>query len=133
MSDEDRARISARYPARRPVDILVAVVAVAALIAAITMVVLAGLDRANPPVAAMVRQFDVTSPQEIAVTLVVQRTDPAQAATCSLYAQAVSYEYVGELDVTIPPGTEKLTTVDLTVQTLKEATSVSVESCRITR
>ena len=133
MSDEDRARIAARYPARRPIDVLVGVVAVAALLGAITVVVLSGLVRANPPVAAMVRQFDVTSPQEIAVTLVVQRTDPTQAATCSLTAQAVNYEYVGELDVAIPPGTETLTRVALTMKTLKKATSVSVERCLITR
>lgn len=103
----------------------------AALLGAIAVVVLAGVQRANPPVAGMVRQFDVTSPQEIAVTLVIQRTDPQQEATCSLFAQAVSYEYVGELDVVIPPGTEKLTTVDLTMKTLKEATSVSVERCLV--
>ena len=133
MSDEDRARIAARYPSRRPIDVLVFVVALAALLGAIAVVVVAGVQRANPPVAAMVRQFDVTSAQEIAVTLVVQRTDPTQAAPCSLFAQAVSYEYVGELDITVPPGTETLTRIDLTIKTLKEATSVSVESCVITR
>ena len=133
MSDEDRARIAARYPSRRPVDIIVAAVAVLALLGALGIVVMAGLERANPPVAGMVRQFDVVSPQEIAVTIVVQRNDPSQADTCSLSAQAVSFEYVGELEVAIPPGTETLTRVDLTMKTLKEATSVSVERCVLTR
>ena len=133
LSDEDRARIVARYPARRPIDVLVTVMALAALIGAIAIVVLAGIERANPPVDAMVRQFDVTSPQEIAVTLVVQRSDPSLAATCSLFAQAVNYEHVGELDVDIPPDTETLTKVSLTMKTVKKATSVSVERCDITR
>ncbi|MDO5735704.1 MAG: DUF4307 domain-containing protein [Propionibacteriaceae bacterium] len=133
LSDEDRARIAARYPSRRPLDMIVAAVAILALLGALGIVVVAGLERANPPVAGMVRQFDVTSPQEIAVTIVVQRSDPGQAATCSLSAQAVSFEYVGELDVEIPPGTETLTRVDLTMKTLKEATSVSVERCVLTR
>lgn len=133
MSDEDRARIAARYPTRRAVDVLVAVVAVVALLGGLAIVVQAGLVRANPPVEAMVRQFDVTSAEEIAVTLVVQRSDPSLPATCSLFAQAVNYEYVGELDLPIPPGTEKLTKVDLTMKTLKRATSVSVERCEITR
>ena len=132
MSDEDRARIAARYPGRRPADVLVTVVALAALIGAIAVVVSAALVRANPPVDAMVRQFDVTSPQEIAVTLVVQRSDPSLPATCSLFAQAVNYEHVGELDVAIPPDTETLTKVSLTMKTLKQATSVSVERCEIT-
>lgn len=133
MSDEDQARIAARYPGRRPIDVVVTVVALAALLGAIAIVVSAALVRANPAVDAMVRQFDITSPQEIAVTLVVQRSDPSQPATCSLFAQAVNYEYVGELDVAILPGTETLTKVDLTMKTLKRATSVSVESCDITR
>ena len=67
------------------------------------------------------------------MTLVVQRSDPSVPATCSLFAQAVNYEYVGELDVVIPAGTETLTKVDLTMKTLKKATSVSVERCDITR
>lgn len=133
MSDEDQARIAARYPGRRPIDVVVTVVALAALLGAIAIVVSAALVRANPAVDAMVRQFDITSPQEIAVTLVVQRSDPSQPATCSLFAQAVNYEHVGELDVAILPGTETLTKVDLTMKTLKRATSVSVESCDITR
>ena len=131
MSEEDRARIAARYPRRSPMDVAVTVVAGVAVLAAIGIVILAGLDRADPPVVAMVRQFDVTSPQEIAVAIVVQRSNPSQAATCSLFAQAVSFERVGELVVDIPPGTEELTRVELTIKTLKEATSVSVERCTL--
>ncbi len=131
MSDEDRARIAARYPGRSPLDVLVTVIASIAVVAAIGVVILAGLQRSDPPVVAMVRQFEVTSPQEISVAIVVQRSDPAQAATCSLFAQAVSYERVGELEVDIPPGTEELTRVELTINTLKEATSVSVERCTL--
>lgn len=132
MTETDRARIAARYPRRSPLDVLVTVVAGVAVVAAIGVVVVAGLERADPPVVAMVRQFDVTSPQEIAVAIVVQRSDPARAATCSLFAQAVSYERVGELEVDIPPGTQELTRVELTMKTLKEATSVSVERCTLT-
>lgn len=131
MSDEDRARIAARYPGRSPLDVLVTVIASIAVVAAIGVVILAGVQRSDPPVVAMVRQFEVTSPQEISVAIVVQRSDPAQAATCSLFAQAVSYERVGELEVDVPPGTEELTRVELTINTLKEATSVSVERCTL--
>ncbi len=132
MSEPDRARIAARYPRRSPVDVLVAVVASVAVLAAIGIVILAGLQRANPPVVAMVRQFEVTSPQEISVAIVVQRSDPSRAATCSLFAQAVSYERVGELEVDIPPDTQELTRVEAEMKTLKEATSVSVERCTLT-
>lgn len=133
QSDEDRARIAARYPGRSPIDVVVTVIALVALLAGVGVVIVAGIQRAEPPVVAMVRQFDVTSPQEIAVVIVVQRSDPAQAATCSLFAQAVSFDRVGELEVDVPPGTEELTRVELTMKTLKEATSVSVESCTLSR
>ncbi len=133
LSDEDRARIATRYPSRSPIDVFVAVVAGVVVVAAIGVIILAGLKSADPPVAAMVRQFDVVSPQEIAVAIVVQRSDPSQAATCSMFAQAVSFERVGELEVAVPPGTEELTRVELTMKTLKEATSVSVERCSLTR
>lgn len=132
MSDEDQARIAARYPKRRPIDIAVTVVASVAVMAAIGIVILAGVQRSDPPVVAMVRQFEVTSPQEVTVAIVVQRSDPTQSATCSLFAQSVSYERVGELEVPIPPGTEELTRVELSIKTLKEATSVSVERCTLT-
>lgn len=131
-SEEERARISARYPGRSPVDVIVSVVAMLILVAALGIVVVAGIQRADPPVEGMVRQFDVTSPQEMAVTIVVQRSDPSTAATCFLFAQAVSFERVGEIEVDVPPGTEVLTRVELTMKTLKEATSVSVERCELT-
>ena len=80
----------------------------------------------------MVRQFEVTSPQDLDVTIVVQRTDPGRAAVCSLLAQAVSFEYVGELDVTVPTGTETLTRMEINMKTLKQANYVSVERCDLT-
>lgn len=129
---EEKARIAARYPKRSTVDLLVFGAAVAALLTAIGLVVASGLVRANPPVVAMVRAFDVIDAHRTTVELVVQRTDPTQPATCALFAQAPNYEKVGELDVAVPPGSNTLTVMNFDIKTLHEATSVSVEGCELT-
>lgn len=128
---EDRARIEARYPGTSRTDRLLFVGAALALVAVVVMVVIAGIDRANPPVVAMVRAFDVVSPQMTEVELVVQRSDPSQPVTCSLVAQATNYEFVGEQAVVVPAGDEVLEVVTVNLRTLREATSVAVENCRV--
>lgn len=125
------ARLAARYPGRGAADILIAGLAGVGILVAIVLVVWAGLERSTPPVAAMVRSFEIISPDLAVAEIVVQREDPGQAATCFIFAQAASYERVAEFDLQIPPGTDKLTSMDVDIKTVKEATSVSIENCRI--
>lgn len=127
----DEARIQARYPKRSPIDYVLGIGAGLALLAAVAIVLLSGLKQANPPVAAMVRGFEVVSPTRLDVELVVQRRDPADPVTCDLYAQAESYETVAEATIEIPPGTDVLTSVDVTMATIKEATAVSIKDCSL--
>ncbi len=130
-SEEDRARIAARYPATSTMDRVLGVGAGLALVLAVVLVVIAGLERSNPPVVGMVRAFDVVGPDVTRVELVVQRSDPAQAATCALFAQATNYELVGETEVEVPAGDEVLEVVTVDLRTLREATSVTLENCRL--
>ncbi|MFT3889047.1 MAG: DUF4307 domain-containing protein [Arachnia sp.] len=126
----DEARIKARYPRRRPADYLVGGIGTVAVLGAIVLVAIQGLEQSNPPVVATVRSFTVTAPTEVSTEIVVQRRNPAEAAVCRLTAQAQSFEVVGEADVDIPPGTEKVTPLTTTVKTVREATSIEVDSCR---
>ncbi|AQP51448.1 DUF4307 domain-containing protein [Tessaracoccus flavescens] len=130
---DDEARIKARYPKRSALDYVLGIGALVAVVGAIAMVLIDGLDRANPPVAAMVRGFEVVSPQEAVAEVVVQRKDPATPVECSLYAQAKSYERVAEHTFTVDPGTEVLTVVHVDLKTIKEATTISMEepACRV--
>lgn len=132
MTEQDQARIAARYPKRSLLDYVVGGGLAAGILGMIVLVIANGLQQANPPVAAMVRDFKVVSPTEITARLVVQRKNPAEEAQCRVYAQAESYETVGETKVTIPPGDELLTTFDLSLNTIKEATALRVENCTIT-
>ncbi|MDO5676010.1 MAG: DUF4307 domain-containing protein [Propionibacteriaceae bacterium] len=127
----DEARIKARYPKASPADYLLGGLATVAILVAIVLVTITGLRNSNPPVVAQIRGFEVPSASEITAEIVVQRKNPADAAECRLYAQAESYEKVAEHIVEIPPGTEKLTVVDVTLKTIKEATAIRIEGCRV--
>jgi hypothetical protein len=131
VTDPDAAaRLARRYPKphRRwwiPLAVVLAVVGTAWL-------VWAGLHGATKVVTARVDAFDVRSDTLIAVTVTVDRPDPAKGAQCLLYAQAVSYERVGELPVVVPAGGERLTRLEFELKTFKRATTAVVESCRTT-
>ena len=127
----DEARIKARYPKRGAADYLLGGLVGAAVLIAIVLTTLSGVRNANPPVVAMVRGFEVPSASEITAEIVVQRRDPSDAVECRLHAQAESYEKVAEHVVEIPPGTETLTSVDVSLKTIKEATAIRIDGCRV--
>lgn len=99
----DDARIKARYPRRTATDYLLFIVALIALVGTIVFVAITGAQRSNPPVAGMVRSFEVVSPTQISAEIVVQRTVPSDSAECELFAQALSYEKVAETIIEILP------------------------------
>lgn len=126
----DADRLARRYPPRRtPAWLWVAVAAVLTGVSAVWLVWAAGTG-ANPPVSARVSSFDVLSDSAIAVTVTVERPDPSVGARCLVYAQAVSYDRVGELPLEVGPGGDRLTDVRVEVRTLKRATTAGVENCR---
>ena len=128
---EDEARIAARYPKASLADYLLGGMALLAVAGVIVLVVITGIQRSNPDVVAMVRGFEVTSPSELTAELVVQRKNPETPVECRVYAQAESYETVAEDIIKVGPGTDKLTDVDITLKTTKEATSISIDACRL--
>ncbi len=132
VTDPDAAaRLARRYPPpprRRgwiPVAIVLAVLGAAWL-------VWAGGHGATGVVTARVDAFTVRSDSQIDVTVTIDRPDPSKGARCQLYAQAVSYDRVGELSVTVPPGGERLTRQHIELRTFKRATTAVIDSCTTT-
>lgn len=130
MTTDAAERLARRYPpARTPTWLWRAVAVTAGIIGAVWLAWVATVG-ANPPVSARVSSFQVLSDTEMRVVLTVERPDVAIGAECLLYAQAVSYDRVGELVVTVAPGGTQLTDVPVELRTFKRATTAGVEKCR---
>ncbi len=124
----DRERIRRRYPPKRLSAAAVAVLGLV-ILALIGYVIWVASHKANPPVSGRIDAFSVVSDNELKATLAIDRPDPAQPVKCFLVVQAVSYERVGERWVEIPPGTERVTQVEVSLRTFKRGTAVTVDSC----
>jgi hypothetical protein len=128
VTDDATARLARRYPPRTghwwiPVALVVAA-------AGALWLVWAGSYGATGTVTARVDAFDVRSDTTIGVTVTIDRPDPSVGAECLVFAQAVTYERVGETRVRVEPGGTGLTTVRLELRTFKRATTAAVDSCR---
>lgn len=130
MDPEVAERLARRYPARRAGLLDWRLLAIVCAALALAWVGWVAMDGSTPPVAARVDAFNVVSDTEIEVIVTLEREDPAKAAECLLFVQAVSYERVGELQVTVPAGGPRVTTQELQVRTFKRGTSAALEGCR---
>lgn len=90
----------------------------------------AALHGANPAIAAELVSYEVRSDTEVGVRVTIERPDPSVPGVCRVRAQAVGTETVGELDLIVAAGTERLATLDRTIRTFRRATSAAVVSCR---
>ena len=130
---EDKARIAARYPKRRASSIGIVIVGLALTVFGIVWLLWTSLFHANPAIVGAVQAYEVTSDDAATALVKVQRNAADVTGTCTVIAQAVSFERVGELDVHVPAGEQLLTEQHITIRTVKRATSVSVLECRPTR
>lgn len=128
--ETDADRIARRYPVARTPRWLWVVPAVALAVVGGGWTVWSGIHGATPPISAKIVSFDVTSDQTVQVLLTTQRPDPSRPATCTVTAQATSYETVGQFPLFLGPGTQELENHDVTIRTFKRGTSVKVEGCR---
>lgn len=129
-TQEDQARIGARYPKTGVTTWLIVGCALVATIAGAAWLIWTSLFHANPALVAQVESFVITSSGEASATIKTQRNSVEVAGTCTIVAQAVTFERVGELEIAIPSGGTLLSEHPVTIKTLKRATSVSVEGCR---
>lgn len=127
ITDADRQRIAERYPVRnRPW--LVPVIAIP-LIALLAFWLWVSAFHSNPPLTATVSGFEVTSDQEIDVTVLVDRARPEVSGTCLVYVQAPNYERVGEAQLEVPPSDVTVEELSITVRTFRLSTAAAVGSC----
>ncbi len=131
LSPEDAARIARRYPRSRlagPWGITLGVIIGAVFLA---WTLWAGLIYANPDVAAMVNGFQATSDNSVTVKLDVQRADVNRPGVCTLTAVGTVGVPVGQTDVTVAAGGDRITHVTVVVKTTGRALSADAANCHI--
>lgn len=126
------ARLARRYPTRRSPLKDWRLVAIVVALLGLGWLGWAAWQGAHPAVSARVDGFHVVSDAQIDVRLTVERAAPSRAAECDIFAQAITYERVGEFVVPVPPGGERLTPIEVSIRTFKRATTADIESCRVT-
>ena len=83
----------------------------------------------DPEVTSDIVSFEVVDEHTATATFTVARRATDVEASCLLRAQAADHSTVGELNVAVGPGGERVQTIEKTVRTEREATSVDMVGC----
>ena len=129
LSPEAAERLRGRYPRSRvPRPVAIGLVAALALVG-LGWLGWVGYRYATPQVDAQVATYAVRDDHTVAVTLTVERRNPGIAATCRIVAEAVDHSTVGEIEVAVPAGSERLTNQPVEIRTLRRATTAVANGC----
>jgi Domain of unknown function (DUF4307) len=113
-----------------PRSLLVGLISVGVVLA-LTWLVWIALVHSRPTVAAQVLAFRIISDSSVSATISVERRDPSVPVTCRVLAQAPDFQPVGEQQVPVAAGSERLVEVNLVLTTLRRATTVVVRGCAV--
>jgi hypothetical protein len=72
--------------------------------------------------------YEVVDAHHVKVTLEVRRPDPVRVR-CTVYAQSIDHDIVGERTVDLPAGTREKTRYPLTVETERKAVAGVLRMC----
>jgi len=114
-------------PTRRRTTMVVAIAVVAG--AALSWLVWAMLVHGRPLVQSELTGFESVDEHTTTASFTVVRRDEDVEASCLVRALAADHAIVGELDVRVGPGAPTTRTLQRTLRTEREATSVVVIGC----
>lgn len=119
-------RYGTRNPTRRRVTI-----ALVGMLAAVFLGWVAWVTwvHSDPEVTSDLVSFDVVDAHTSTASFRVVRRTTQVEASCLLRAQAADHSTVGELNVMVGPGGDRVQTVEKTVRTEREATTVEMVGC----
>ena len=89
----------------------------------------AGLYHSNPEIRVQLISFTVDSDREVSVRYFVERDSEEAVSICTVIARDFYKDIVGQIDVEIPSGNEKVELVSV-VPTRNLAVNADVSSCR---
>ncbi|MGN6574667.1 MAG: DUF4307 domain-containing protein [Nocardioides sp.] len=111
---------------RRKAIVAVVVVLVAAGLSWLVWVM---LEHGRPEAQSSLVSFDAVGQHAAVATFTVVRRSEDIEASCLLRALAADHTIVGELEVPVGPGGPRVQTLERTVRTERQATSVDVLGC----
>lgn len=129
MTDPHPTDLDARYGrstrSRKPL-----VLGIIGTLAAVGLVWLlwVAFVQSNPPVSSRLLGFEITSPTSATATIQVDRSESVEAS-CRLQAKAADFSIVGEITVTVPADSPRQQTLETTLTTQRDATSVVLIGC----
>jgi hypothetical protein len=131
LSPADRERLARRYPKPRiPRPVLIGIVAGVAAVS-LAWLIWAALVHSRPAVSARVATYTVVSDTRIDATVTVDRPDPSVEVVCRVSAQAADFQPVGELNLAVEASAEKVVNLDVSITTLRRATTAVVRECSV--
>jgi hypothetical protein len=89
----------------------------------------AGLYHSNPEIRVQLISFTVDSDREVSVRYFVERDSAEAVSICTVIARDFYKDIVGQIDVEIPSGEEKVELVSI-VPTRSLAVNADVSTCR---
>ena len=89
----------------------------------------AGLYHSNPQIRVQLISFTVDSDRAVSVRYFVERKSPEAATICTVLARDFYKDIIGQIDVEIPSGKEKVELVSV-VPTRNLAVNADVSTCR---
>ena len=127
MQSQEPFDYNDRYGVKKPRNWIA--FALIAAIVGVGWITWAGLYHSNPEIRVQLISFTVDSDREVSVRYFVER-DSADATTiCTVIARDFYKDIVGQIDIEIPPGKEKVELVSV-VPTRSQAVNADVSSCR---
>jgi hypothetical protein len=114
-------------PSRRRLVVTVAILLAVTFLGWLTWVM---LEHSDPEVTSDLVSFEVVDEHTATASFTVVRGDEDVAASCLLRAQAPDHAVVGELNIAVGPGGDRVQTLSETLRTERRATAVEMVGCR---
>jgi hypothetical protein len=98
-------------------------------VAGVVWITWAGLYHSNPGIRVQLISFTVDSDREVSVRYSVDRNGAEATTICTLIARDFYKDIVGQIDLEIPAGKEKVELVSV-IPTRSQAVNADVSTCR---
>ena len=128
MQSQEPFDYNDRYGVKRPRSWIA--IALITAIVGVGWITWAGLYHSNPQIRVQLISFTVDSDRAVSVRYFVDRNSADTASICTVIARDFYKDIVGQIDVEVPAGKEKVELVSV-VPTRSQAVNADVSTCRV--